>query len=240
MRSRHVCRSTGQVIPSAKLVPDDINLTRQECKDTLRINNPCERCSEVQLAFSLSFHWLLYLSSFYLSFPLSCSTITRIIDISLSGNTSSTGFWTAEKPPPERKWFMCTARKIRRCVYLLPMNLHSLDTGKHSSVFFHPQKPKDPLGFCEEKPFRQLARNSEPTLLGLFLFLFLFYFLPFFFPFSYSLSHSLSWCEANTPEHSLADPQKTAVHRSSYVLLYHQGRVCVAGFSFAQMDCGYL
>lgn len=81
------------------------------------------------------------------------ATISYLLVLLLTGNSSRTGFRAAGKLPSKKLPFTCTRRQP--WIYALPIYLpwyHSVVTGKHLSLLIHSEKNKENwLGFGRKK-----------------------------------------------------------------------------------------
>lgn len=143
-KTQHICRAIGQVTPSTTFVPDDMDLTTQECKDTLRISDPCKWWNKVQLTFSLCFSssiLALFPRSFLL--PLLCPTILLWSLCSLPRRKYLQN-WLLDCREATTKNFAVYVHNKKKTSQNLhaALAVYSLVTRKHLPLLFHPKKKK--------------------------------------------------------------------------------------------------
>lgn len=122
------------------------------------------------------------------------ATISYLLVLLLTGNSSRTGFRAAGKLPSKKLPFMCTRRR-QPWIYALPIYLpwyHSVVTGKHLSLLIHSEKIKRIDWVLVEKN-AILPNSHESKASSCFLALTLFILYLLCFSFSCPIPHTLTW-----------------------------------------------
>lgn len=122
------------------------------------------------------------------------ATISYLLVLLLTGNSSRTGFRAAGKLPSKKLPFTCTRRR-QPWIYALPIYLpwyHSVVTGKHLSLLIHSEKIKRiDWVLVEKNAILPNSHESKASSCFLALTLFILYLLSF--SFSYPIPHTLTW-----------------------------------------------